>query len=52
MPIFLRCSRSALDDKLSISTPFTMTLPEVGRSSKLMQRTSVDLPAPEKPIMP
>ncbi len=29
-----------------------MTWPEVGRSSRFMQRTSVDLPAPEKPMMP
>ena len=27
-------------------------LPDVGRSRRLMQRTSVDLPAPEMPMMP
>ena len=27
-------------------------LPAVGRSSRLMQRTSVDLPAPDMPMMP
>ena len=32
--------------------PFTTTLPLVGRSSKLMQRTSVDFPAPDSPMMP
>ena len=36
----------------SISTPSMTTLPSVGRSSRLMQRTSVDLPAPDMPMMP
>ena len=35
-----------------ISRPFTMTEPEVGRSSRFMHRTRVDLPAPERPMMP
>ena len=34
------------------SLPSMITLPEVGRSRKLMQRTSVDLPAPDMPMMP
>jgi hypothetical protein len=29
-----------------------MTLPDVGSTSRLMQRISVDLPAPDGPISP
>ena len=32
--------------------PLTVTEPAVGRSSRFMQRTRVDLPAPERPMMP
>ena len=35
-----------------MSCPLTTTLPESGRSSRLMQRTSVDLPAPDMPMTP
>ena len=52
MPIFLRACRSSLAESAVISFPSTVTEPEVGRSSRLMHRTSVDLPAPEKPMMP
>ncbi len=33
-----------------ISVPFSTTLPEVGSTSRLMQRMRVLLPAPEEPI--
>ena len=52
MPIFRRASRSSLGERAVISLPSTTTVPLVGRSSRLMHRTRVDLPAPEKPIMP
>ncbi len=52
MPIFLRAPRSCLRLSFVRSTPLMTTSPDVGRSSRLMQRTSVDLPAPEKPMMP
>ena len=35
-----------------MSAPSTITLPAVGRSSRLTQRTSVLLPAPDRPMMP
>ena len=44
--------RSWAGVSFSISTPSMTTLPSVGRSSRLMQRTSVDLPAPDMPMMP
>ena len=52
MPIFWRIGRSF--DSLSWSTrvPSTVTDPDVGRSNALTMRTSVDLPAPEYPMMP
>ncbi len=52
IPIFLRALRKA--DLLSVvkSVPFTITEPDVGASSILMQRIKVDLPAPDWPIMP
>ena len=42
---------TAGDMAVSSSSPIK-TFPEVGRSSKLIHRTNVDLPAPEKPMMP
>ena len=47
-----RRSRRAAGDRVSIAVPSMTTLPSVGRSSRLMQRTSVDLPAPDMPMMP
>ena len=44
--------RSSAGDSVSIAVPSMTTLPSVGRSSRLMQRTSVDLPAPDMPMMP
>ena len=35
-----------------ICLPLTMTFPSSGRSSILIQRTSVDFPAPDIPMMP
>jgi len=51
-PIFLRSSRSCAPLIPVISVPSMSTLPPVGRSRRLMVRTSVDLPAPENPTMP
>ena len=47
-----RFSRSALGERAVMSSPSMITWPEVGRSSRLMQRTSVDFPAPLMPTMP
>src|SRR5690606_7931163 len=52
IPIFRRVSLSCLGDRVLRSTPFHTTLPEVGRSNKLMQRISVLFPAPLYPITP
>ena len=52
MPIFLRAARRSLAESAVKSCPATKTLPELGRSKRLMHRTSVDLPAPEKPMIP
>ena len=52
MVISRRRSRSWVAFKVSIAVPSITTLPSVGRSSRLMQRTSVDLPAPDMPMMP
>ena len=52
MVISRRRLRSEAGDKVSIATPSITTLPPVGRSNRLMQRTSVDLPAPDMPMMP
>ena len=52
MVISRRRLRSEAGDKVSIATPSITTLPPVGRSNRLMQRTSVDLPAPDIPMMP
>ena len=50
LPAARRAARRAMS--VSISAPSMTTLPSVGRSSRLMQRTSVDLPAPDMPMMP
>ena len=47
-----RALRRSLSFSLVISWPFTITEPEVGRSSRFMHRTRVDLPAPDRPMMP
>ena len=47
-----RAARSCAGVIVSRRCPFTMTSPSVGRSSILIQRTSVDLPAPLMPMMP
>ena len=43
---------SSLVFSLVMSWPSTITEPEVGRSSRFMHRTRVDLPAPDRPMMP
>lgn len=52
MPIFFRSLRSSLFERVTIFLPFTITSPEVGGSSMFIQRTSVDFPAPDCPMMP
>ena len=52
MPIERRTRSSSFRGSAVRSLPSTITEPEVGRSSRLMQRTSVDFPAPERPMMP
>ena len=52
MPISCRRRRTSAAGSAVSSTSSSHTLPEVGRSSRLMQRTSVDFPAPEKPMTP
>lgn len=58
MPIRRRASRSSRPARFSppdsavSSTPSTVTVPEVGRSSMFTQRMSVDLPAPLVPTTP
>ena len=50
--MFRRAARSWTGVMVSSRWPSTMISPFVGRSSRLMQRTSVLLPAPDIPIMP
>ena len=52
MPISRLAARSSLSESAVMSAPSTVTVPLVGRSSRFMQRTSVLLPAPERPMMP
>ena len=52
MPMERRAARSSASGSRQRSLPSKITLPPVGRSSMLMQRTSVDLPAPLCPMMP
>ena len=52
MEIFRRASRRAFVEREVSCWPFTSTVPEVGVSSRLMHRTRVDFPAPDRPMMP
>jgi len=52
MPIRRRRPTSASSSRLPTSTPSTRTRPALGRSSMLIERSSVDLPAPLRPMMP
>ena len=52
MAIFCRRWRSWAGVRDCISVPSMTTWPSVGRSSRLMQRTRVLLPAPDIPMMP
>ena len=52
MPIFFLAALSSLAESAVISFPETNTLPLVGLSKRLIHLTKVDLPAPEKPIIP
>lgn len=48
MPIFLRWRRNSAPRRAVMSLPLISTLPLSGRSSRLIQRTSVDLPGAGK----
>ena len=52
IPIFFLFWRSFDCFSAFISSPSTKTFPDVGTSSALIVRIKVDLPAPEKPIIP
>ena len=52
MLMLRRFCRWALGGRAVMSSPSMSTLPSVGRSSRLMHRTRVDLPAPLMPMMP
>ena len=52
MPMERRAARSSLSDRRHMSLPSKKMEPPVGRSSMLMQRTSVLLPAPLLPMTP
>ena len=51
MPMPRRNCRSALPDRVLTSVPFTVSVPEVIRCIRFTARSSVDLPAPERPMM-
>ena len=51
MPILRRNLRSALPESLETSVPSTVNSPSVISIMRLMVRISVDLPAPDRPIM-
>ena len=46
-----RTCNNSFSDTLDISIPFTSTCPEVGRIRRLIQRSNVDFPLPESPII-
>src|SRR5262249_42086424 len=50
MPMRRRSRRSSAVSSLTISISLSVIDPEVGSISRLMQRITVDLPAPEGPI--
>ena len=52
IPTSRRIARSAEPRARPTSCPATVTVPLVGRSSPLTMRSRVDLPAPERPMMP
>ena len=52
MPMRRRSATSASSSSVATSVPSTSTRPLLGRSSALMVRSSVDLPAPLRPMMP
>ena len=52
MPMLRRSSRRSFSESCVSSFPFTVTVPAVGFSSRLIHRTRVLLPAPERPMTP
>ncbi len=51
-PILRRSKTSLASGRTAISSPSSRILPDWGRSKPLKQRNRVDLPAPERPIIP
>ena len=52
MPIFERRSpMSLLSSRVPMSSPSMLTFPPVTSMSRVMQRTSVDFPEPDSPMM-
>ena len=52
IPMPSRMPRSSRSGMPVISRPSTVMLPDVAGSSAFTRRTSVDLPAPEYPMIP
>ncbi|MCY1461988.1 hypothetical protein D9M71_797100 [compost metagenome] len=52
MPMRRRAARISESLTELSSVPSMLTEPDVGRSSRVRQRTRVDFPAPEWPMMP
>ena len=52
MPMLRRAWRSSFSESFVSSFPSTITVPAVGFSSRLMHRTRVLLPAPDRPMTP
>ena len=46
-----RNRRRLLPDRVLTSVPFTVSVPEVIWCIRFTERSSVDLPAPERPMM-
>ena len=51
MPMPRRNCRSALPERVLTSVPFTVSVPAVIRCMRFTARSSVDFPAPERPMM-
>ena len=51
MPMPRRKRRRLLPEREITSVPFTVSVPEVIRCIRFTERSSVDLPAPERPMI-
>ena len=52
MPMLRRSCLSSFSERAVRSFPLTITVPAVGFSNRLMHRTRVLLPAPDRPMTP